>query len=100
MNKLLFTILFAIISTVTLAQVNQQRPSLQKSIPADSLSYLNPRDYIIGGISVSGTKYLDKDVLVQISKLSKGYRINLPGEQNAAVFTRMSDEKSLERVEL
>src|SRR3569833_1108746 len=100
MNKLLFTILFAIISTVTLAQVNQQRPSLQKSIPADSLSYLNPRDYIIGGISVSGTKYLDKDVLVQISKLSKGDRINIPGEQNAAVVKRMYDQGLFDDVQL
>jgi len=100
MNKLLFTILFAIISTVTLAQVNQQRPSLQKSIPADSLSYLNPRDYIIGGISVSGTKYLDKDVLVQISKLSKGDRINIPGEQNAVVVKRMYDQGLFDDVQL
>jgi len=100
MNKFLFTILFAIISTVTLAQVNQQRPSLQKSIPADSLSYLNPRDYIIGGITVSGTKYLDKDVLVQISKLSKGDRINLPGEQNAAVVKRMYDQGLFDDVQL
>lgn len=100
MNKLLFTILFAIISTVTLAQVNQQRPSLQKSIPADSLSYLNPRDYIIGGVTVSGTKYLDKDVLVQISKLSKGDRINLPGEQNAAVVKRMYDQGLFDDVQL
>jgi len=100
MNKLLFTILFAIISTVTLAQVNQQRPSLQKSIPADSLSYLNPRDYIIGGITVSGTKYLDKDVLVQISKLSKGDRINIPGEQNAAVVKRMYDQGLFDDVQL
>ena len=100
MNKLLFTILFAIISTVTLAQVTQQRPALQKSIPADSLSYLNPRDYIIGGITVSGTKYLDKDVLVQISKLSKGDRINLPGEQNAAVVKRMYDQGLFDDVQL
>ena len=100
MNKLLFTILFAITSTVTLAQVTQQRPSLQKSIPADSLSYLNPRDYIIGGVTVSGTKYLDKDVLVQISKLSKGDRINLPGEQNAAVVKRMYDQGLFDDVQL
>jgi len=101
MNKFLFTILFAIISSVALAQVsNQTRPSLTKSIPADSLSYLNPRDYIIGGITVSGTKYLDKDVLVQISKLSKGDKINLPGEQNAVVVKRMYDQGLFDDVQL
>ena len=100
MNKFLFTILFAVISTVALAQVSQPRPSLMKTIPADSLSYLNPKDYIIGGISVSGTKYLDKDVLVQISKLSKGDRINLPGEQNAAIIKRMYDQGLFDDVQL
>jgi len=100
MNKFLFTILFAVISTVTLAQVTQPRSSLTKSIPADSLSYLNPKDYIIGGISVSGTKYLDKDVLVQISKLNKGDKINLPGEQNAAVIKRMYDQGLFDDVQL
>ncbi|MDB5024652.1 MAG: bamA [Mucilaginibacter sp.] len=101
MNKYLFAILFSVISTAALAQVpSQPRPSLSKSIPADSLSYLNPKDYIIGGITVSGTKYLDKDVLVQISKLSKGDRINLPGEQNAAVIKRMYDQGLFDDVQL
>jgi outer membrane protein insertion porin family len=101
MNKFLFAILFFVMSTAALAQVsNQPRPSLSKSIPADSLSYLNPRDYIIGGVTVSGTKYLDKDVLVQISKLNKGDRINLPGEQNAAVIKRMYDQGLFDDVKL
>src|ERR1700744_410228 len=101
MNKLLFALLFSVISTAALAQVsNQPRQSLSKSIPADSLSYLNPKDYIIGGITVSGTKYLDKDVLVQISKLSKGDKINLPGEQNAAVIKRMYDQGLFDDVQL
>ncbi|MGZ3767911.1 MAG: POTRA domain-containing protein, partial [Mucilaginibacter sp.] len=101
MNKFLFAILFSVISTAVLAQVpSQPRSLLSKSIPADSLSYLNPRDYIIGGVTVSGTKYLDKDVLVQISKLIKGDRINLPGEQNAAVIKRMYDQGLFDDVQL
>jgi len=100
MNKFLFTILFSVISAAALAQVSQQRSYLSKSIPADSLSYLNPKDYIIGGVSVSGTKYLDKEVLITISKLNKGDRINLPGEQNAAVIKRMFDQGLFDDVQL
>ena len=101
MNKFLFAILFTVISTVALAQVsNQQRAPLTKSIPADSLSYLNPKDYIIGGVTVTGTKNLDKDVLVQISKLNKGDRINMPGEQSAAVVKRMYDQGLFDDVQL
>ena len=87
MNKVFFAILFSLIGTAALAQIpGQRRPTLTKSIPADSLSYLNPKDYIIGGVTISGAKYLDKDVLLQISKLNKGDKINLPGEANANVI--------------
>ena len=88
MNKFLFAILFSVVSTAALAQVlTQGRQSLLKSsIPVDSLSYLNPKDYIIGGITVTGTKNLDKDVLITISKLTKGDKINLPGEANASGY--------------
>lgn len=101
MNKFLFAIIFSVISTAALAQVSSQpRSTLSKSIPADSLSYLSPKDFIIGGVSVTGTKYLDKDVLIQISKLNKGDRINLPGEQNAAVIKRMYDQNLFDDVKL
>ncbi len=101
MNKFLFALLFSVIGTAALAQVSKQsRPALQKSVPTDSLSYLTPRDYIIGGVTVSGTKNLDKDVLVQISKLNKGDKINLPGEQNAAVVKRMYDQGLFDDVQL
>jgi outer membrane protein insertion porin family len=87
MNKVFFAILFSFISAAALAQVpGTPRTPLKGSIPADSLSYLNPKDYIIGDVTISGAKYLDKDVLLQISKLNKGDRITLPGEQNANVI--------------
>src|ERR1700761_3439301 len=101
MNKFLFAIIFTVISTAALAQVpNETRPALTKSIPADSLSYLTPKDYIVGGVTVSGTKNLDKDVLGQISKMNTGDSINLPGEQSAAVVKRMYDQGLFEYVQL
>lgn len=101
MNKYLFAILFSVVSTAAMAQVPQARQSLFKSsIPADSLSYLNPKDYIIGGISVTGTKNLDKDVLITISKLTKGDRINLPGEANASVIKNLYGQGLFDDVQL
>ena len=32
-----------------------------------SLEYRNPAEYIIGGITISGTKYLDHQTLINIS---------------------------------
>jgi len=102
MNKFLFAILFSVVSTAALAQVsNSNRQSLLKSsIPVDSLSYLNPKDYIIGGVTVTGTKNLDKDVLITISKLTKGDKINLPGEANAAVIKALYDQHLFDDVQL
>src|ERR1700744_58808 len=101
MNKFLFVILFTVMSTAAMAQVSQPRQSyLRSSIPADSLSYLNPKDYIIGGITVTGTKNLDKDVLVTISKLSKGDRINLPGDANANVIKNLYGQGLFDDVQL
>jgi outer membrane protein insertion porin family len=100
MNKFLFALLFTLMSTAALAQVGQKQSLLRSDIPADSLSYLSPKDYIIGGITVTGTKYLDKDVLITISKLTKGDRINLPGEANANVVKNLYNQGLFDDVKL
>ena len=94
MNKFLFAILFYCYWYCCYGPGVQPATGspLSKSIPADSLSYLNPKDYIIGGITVSGTKYLDKDVLITISKLNKGDKINLPGEQSPSVIKNLYEQ--------
>ena len=44
------------------------------------ITYSHPKEYIIGGITVTGIKYLDQDVLINISELKVGESIKLPGE--------------------
>jgi outer membrane protein insertion porin family len=99
MNKFFFAILFSVMSTAAFAQIGGSRLS-KSTIPSDSLSYLNPKDYIIGDITVAGTKYLDKDVLIQIAKISKGDRINLPGEASANVLKNMWSQGLFDDVQL
>lgn len=52
--------------------------------PADStyftIDYSSPKEYVIAGINVDGIKYLDTQVLLQISGLSVGDKITVPGE--------------------
>ncbi|MDB5010305.1 MAG: outer membrane protein assembly factor BamA [Mucilaginibacter sp.] len=101
MNKFLFAILLSVMSTVALAQVSpQSRQLLRPSIASDTLSYLNPKEYIIGGITVTGSKNLDKDVLLTISKLNKGDKITLPGEANANVIKNMYQQGLFDDVQL
>ncbi|RKD13716.1 outer membrane protein assembly factor BamA [Pelobium manganitolerans] len=63
---------------------SQQLPTLRSSSSSQSqhedLDYLNPKEYVIGGININGVEYLDKSVLITISKLQVGERILVPGD--------------------
>src|SRR5215813_3764664 len=41
-----------------------------------------PREYIIAGIKISGTKYLDESLLTSISGLTVGDKVTIPGGDN------------------
>ncbi|RYD85084.1 MAG: outer membrane protein assembly factor BamA, partial [Sphingobacteriales bacterium] len=76
------------------------QPQQQLSKPTDSLNYLNPKEYILGGVTISGVKVLDKDALITISKLNKGDRLTLPGEANARVVKDMYAQGLFDDVQL
>jgi outer membrane protein insertion porin family len=48
--------------------------------------YLTEEEYVVGGVSVSGIRYLDINALIGISGLRVGQKIAIPGEivSNAA----------------
>lgn len=45
-----------------------------------SIYYSSPKEYVIAGIDVQGIRYLDTQVLIQISGLSVGDKIMVPGD--------------------
>ncbi|MBR4266315.1 MAG: outer membrane protein assembly factor BamA [Bacteroidales bacterium] len=46
-----------------------------------AVNYDSPKEYTIGGITVSGVKYLNKQALIQISGLKVGQKIKVPGDE-------------------
>ncbi|MBP1674407.1 MAG: rane protein, partial [Bacteroidetes bacterium] len=44
------------------------------------IDYSNYSDYIIGGVSVSGVRFLDTNALIGISGLRVGQEVSVPGE--------------------
>ncbi len=68
-----------------------QFPALRQSTENKSkeLDYLNPKEYIIGGIEVNGVKYLDKSVLITITKLAIGDRILVPGDATSGAVKNL-----------
>lgn len=45
------------------------------------VDYKNPKEYVIGGIQVEGTQFLDKEVLIMLSGLRVGDKVVVPGEK-------------------
>lgn len=46
-----------------------------------SIDYANPQKYEIGGITISGVKYLDHNALIHLSGLKIGSVISVPGDE-------------------
>ncbi len=44
------------------------------------LDYSQPKDYEIGGITISGTEHLKEDLLIRLSGLEVGDKVSIPGE--------------------
>jgi outer membrane protein insertion porin family len=42
----------------------------------------SPKEYVIAGIKISGTKYLDESLLTSISGLTVGDKVTIPGSDN------------------
>ena len=49
--------------------------------PQVSIDYDNPKEYEIGGITITGVQYLDASVLTMLTGLKIGDRIKVPGEE-------------------
>lgn len=66
--------------------------SAQISVGGEKFDYAAPKQYEIGGITVSGTKYLDKKVLTLLSGLSVGEKIQVPGEGVTEAVKKLWDQ--------
>ena len=60
--------------------------SIKAQEKQEIFNYMSPEDYIIGGVTVTGIKFLDTNALIGISGLRIGKEITLPGDMaNTAV---------------
>jgi outer membrane protein insertion porin family len=53
------------------------------------IDYNLPREYTIGGITVSGTEFIDDYVVVMVSQLSVGQTLMVPGEELAGAINNL-----------
>ncbi|MFP4470731.1 MAG: outer membrane protein assembly factor [Bacteroidales bacterium] len=64
------------------------------------IDYMNPGEYEIGGITVSGVQYLDHNVLIMISGLSVGEKIKIPGDDFRDAITKLWEQGLFEYVSI
>jgi outer membrane protein insertion porin family len=51
--------------------------------------YMSSEDFVIGGVTVSGVRFLDTNALIGISGLRLGQEISIPGEQVKAAVEKL-----------
>ncbi len=57
------------------------------------VEYLSPKKYEIGGITISGTKYLNTNTILSISGLKVGDTINVPGKKISNAINKLWNQK-------
>jgi outer membrane protein insertion porin family len=70
---------------ITTAEAQITDTSHPVSVDPELLNLANskvPKEYTIAGIKVSGTKYLDESLLISISGLTVGDKVQIPGGDN------------------
>lgn len=81
--------LYSIIALLIINNVFAQDLNYKEMPVSD---YKKPKEYIIKEINVTGIKYLDKNILVNLSGLAVGTTIYIPGDEITNAIQRLWDQ--------
>ena len=62
------------------------KPAFAQGIEVD---YANPRTYVVGGVEITGLKYLSAEQLLSVMGFRSGDRITLPSEEVSSAIKRL-----------
>jgi len=75
--------------------------SAQISIGEDIIvDYSRPKEYEIGGVTVAGVEYLDKNVLVMLTGLNVGEKVEIPGEEISGAIKKLWEQGLFEDISI
>ncbi len=76
---------FVVCTAVSYGQIGRSGGGgLQKYQGAQGADPEKPKEYELGGLTVSGTKYLDQDLLLAVTGLTVGQKLRLPNDDKVA----------------
>ncbi|MBO7584196.1 MAG: hypothetical protein J6T09_00835, partial [Bacteroidales bacterium] len=84
----LLIIIFALLPFAAAAQNGQD-------IQVD---YNSPRSYVVGGVTVEGTNYLNPNQIISLTGLSVGQTITVPGDDASSIVKRLWQQRYFEDV--
>lgn len=92
----------AAILMIFLSGISLQQSFGQISIgnSLQEIDYAEPQEYQIGGITVSGVQYLDKNVLIMLSDLNVGETITIPGEKVSKAVEKLWEQGLFENIRI
>ena len=93
-SKSLFLLCFMVMSALDITA------QIQIGNDMSEIDYSLPRDYEIGGITVTGVKYLEPQVLVMISGLQVGETIEVPGDKITNAIRKLWEQGLFEDVSI
>lgn len=64
------------------------------------VSYATPKDYIIGGVTVSGAQQLDRGIILALSGLAIGDKIKVPGDKVAQAIDNLWKQGLFENIKI
>ncbi|MFZ4521330.1 MAG: BamA/OMP85 family outer membrane protein [Bacteroidales bacterium] len=62
--------------------------------------YTSPKEFYIGGITVSGVKYLDGNVLIMLSGLTVGDKVKVPGDKISQSVRKLWEQGLFENIQV
>jgi outer membrane protein insertion porin family len=65
-----------------------------------SIDYLQPKQYIIAKITVSGDAYLDKNIIISIAGLSPNQKINIPGDEISKAINNLWKQQLFSNIQV
>ncbi len=89
---------FSILLTAAIIFLSPVR--LQAQEEERILDYMDPSEYVVGDITVSGVRYLDKNAIVGLSGIRKYSRILVPGEVTTQAVQKLWDQGLFSEVKI
>lgn len=92
-KRFLLLITLSLITATAFSQIN---------IGSDlaDIDYLTPKEYEIGGITVTGVQFLDNNMLVMLSGLTVGDKITIPGDKISAAIDKLWEQGLFENIKI